>query len=164
MLGTIVGLALIAMAWFLPAFLPSSIAEGMLQPAYRMEELVARFVPEVTAGMQRAFSLAAAAVFFAFVVLSLMNLVARPIGPGLAGSGWRRGVWVLLLLVVVIGALGATYLFLSFWLTTVDEAAATQCALYVCLAAALAYWLLSFVGTERMMRPAVPFASRLNSL
>lgn len=159
--GSAGGFALLLAAWFIPAFLPSSIAEGMLQPAYRMEELVARFVPEVTAAMQRAFLSAAAAVLVGYVLLSLVHLAARPTGPGQAGRGWRHVAWAISFVIVVVTATAAAYFSLGLWLTTVDDAAATQWTLYVGLAAALAYWLLSVLGSERMMRSAVPLATRL---
>lgn len=159
--GLLAAAALIAAAWFAPAFLPQSVAESMLQPSYRMEELVARFVPEVIAAMQRALASAACAALAGYIVLSAVNLLARPTGPGEASSGWRLALWCALLFAVFIVAGGAGYYLLGVSVTTTEDASATQWSAGLAGSASLAFWLLSVLGTERMLRPAVPLASRV---
>jgi hypothetical protein len=157
--GLLTAAVLAAAAWFVPAFLPQSVPEAMLQPSYQMEELVARFVPEVGAAMQRALAAAAVAALAGFVVLAAVHLLARPTGPGEASSSWRRALWFVLLVAVFAAAAGAGYYFLGVSVTTTENAAATQWSAGLGGAASLLFWLLSLLGTERMLRPAVPLAT-----
>lgn len=159
--GLVVAVALVAVAWLAPALLPTTVMEGMMQPSYRMEELVARFVPEVTAAMQRALASAAGAVLAGYVALSLVHLFARPNGPGEAGAGWRRAVWAVLLIGVLIAATIGAYVHLGVWLTIADDLAAQKWAAALGVGAAIFYWVLTTFGSERMMRPAVPLATRI---
>jgi len=161
LVGLVIALVLVVVAWLAPALLPTTIMEGMLQPSYRMEELVARFVPEVTAAMQRALASSAIAVLAGYVAISLVHLFARPTGPGEAGAGWRRVAWAILLVVVAIAAAVGAYAHLGVWLTITDDLAAQKWAASLGLAAAVLYWVLTTFGSERMMRPAVPLATRI---
>jgi hypothetical protein len=161
LVGLLLALSMLAAAWLGPAFLPASVTDAILKPEYRMDKalLEARFMPEVTASLQRALVLSAAAVLAGYVVVSLVHLTLRPAGPGGAASRWRHILWVSVLLAVAVCAAGATYASLTIWMTMSEDAAATQWTAFTAAAAALTFWLVTVFGSERMMRPAVPLAS-----
>jgi hypothetical protein len=159
LIGLLTAVVLAAAAWLVPAFLPQSVPKAMLQPSYRMEELVERFVPEVGAAMQWALAAAVAAALAGLVILAAVHLLARPAGPGEAFSSWRRALWFVLFVAVFAAAAGAGYYFLAVSITTTENAAATQWSAGLGGAASLLFWLLSLLGTERMLRPAVPLAT-----
>ncbi|SDB20600.1 hypothetical protein [Belnapia rosea] len=158
--GCAIGAAAVAIGWFLPSVGLEGSAAGMLQPNYQLPELIDRFVPEVLTGLQMAFVTAAASALCLFIVFALVTrLVARPTGPGEVGRGWRVALWWVLLLACAGAAYGAVAYFLSSQVATVDAAVATRIALLVMIVAAATFWVMSVVGVERMMRPAVFLAS-----
>jgi hypothetical protein len=160
LVGSVIGLGLLVFGWFIPSVALAAMAPGMLQPAYQMPELIERFVPEVLTGMQMAFGAGAAAVLAAFLTFTTMTgILARPTGPGEVGRGWRVMLWWALMLVASGLAYAAVEYFLSWQLSIVDSVAVTRIALAAMLTAAAAYWIISLLGVERMMRPAVPLAS-----
>jgi hypothetical protein len=158
--GCLIGAGVVAGGWLLPAFLPTALVAEMLLPAYRMPELADRFVPEVLAAMQAAFAVSGLACLLCFAGWGLLTfVVVRPKGPGEVARGWRWVLWWALLALALAVTYSAVRYWLAWQLDTVDGVWAIRIALIVMAAMAVNYWIMSFFGAERMMRPAVPLAS-----
>ena len=163
-LGLLAGFAVMGLAWILPGLVDGdSLAEAMLKPDYKLPELISAYVPGLRDALQATLLTGARSALAAYVIWVASTRLARPTGPRQVGRGWRFPLWcVLAILAAVISYLAIEYRILGP-LEPVEGVTANRLALVVGLAAALLFWLLSLLGTERMMRPAVPLAPFLTA-
>ncbi len=156
------GCALLALAWLLPGLLDgASLAEAMLKPSYKLPELIPAYVPDLRQALRATLATGAGAALAAFAAWVLGVQLARPTGPRQVGRSWRLWLWLGLAILVA----AASYLVIEYRvlgrLDSVEEVTANRLAALVAAAACLVFWLLSLLGTERMMRPAVPLGALL---
>ena len=153
----VLGCILLAGAWIAPLFLDGNqLAEGLLRANYSLPELIASYVPDLRRAAQLTLVTAVAVPLLAFGVWVAETSVSRPTGPGQVGRGWRSATW----LVILVAAGGAVY-GLSNWRTlgsleAVDDVVANRVAVALASLSLLLFWVFSLLGTERMIRPAVP--------
>ena len=160
--GLLAGCAVLAAAWLLPGLLDGdTLANALLKPAYKLPELIPAYVPALRAGLQASLATGAGAGLAAFAVWVAATRLARPTGPRQVGRSWRLPLWFTLAgLAVVVAYLAIAYRILGR-MEPVEEVTANRLAAIVGVGAAGLFWLLSLLGTERMMRPAVPLAPLL---
>ena len=160
--AVVVGLALIAAAWFGPALLDGpALAETMLRESFKLPEVVASYVPGLVATLRQSSVAAASCPLVGFLLFVALTIAIRPTGPGQVGRSWRLALWLVLLVAVAVSSYLLAYLGMVGRLEAVDELAATRVALAEAAVAAVVFWALSLIGTERMTRPAVPLAGLL---
>ena len=162
--GLLAGCAVLALAWLVPGLLDgNSLANAMLKPAYKLPELIPAYVPGLRAGLQASLASGAGAALAAFAVWVGATRLARPTGPRQVGLSWRLALWlVLAVLAAVLSYLAIEDRILGR-MEPVEEVTANRLAFVIGFAAAVLFWLLSLLGTERMMRPAVPLAPLLTA-
>ena len=153
----VLGCLLLACAWAIPLFLDGSqLAHGMLRANYSLPELVDTYVPQLRRAAQLTLVTAAAVPLVAFLLWVAETSVSRPTGPGQVARGWRFVTWFVI--AVVAGA--AVYAVVD-WGTLggadpVDDVLANRAAILSGLFAVGLFWVFCLLGTERMIRPAVP--------
>jgi hypothetical protein len=159
--GAMLGLILLALGWVGPNLVgdPASLV-WMLKPAYQVPELLPSYTPELVEGIRFSLASCIGSATIGFVFWDLVILISRPSGPGQIRTSWRRVIWWLTWVSVLITAGVLPYVALTFWLDTVEIVVATRLAVGLSLVAVLVFWLLSAVGAEPMMRPAVPLGDR----
>ena len=157
-----VGCALLALAWLVPGLLDgASLADAMLKPSYKLPEMIPSYVPDLREALRATLATAAGAALAAFVIWVLGTQPGRPTGPHQVGRSWRLALWL------GLAALAATVTYLAIEyrvlgpLDSVDEVTSNRLAALLAVAACIVFWLLSLIGTERMMRPAVPLGALL---
>lgn len=144
-------------AWLVPGLVDSTVlTDRMLQASYQLPELVSSYVPDLLLGVRLSLVAGASAALGCFAAWAVAMLLLRPAGPAEVGRSWRRVLWSVLAFVAAVIAYAATSVGLLGRLDTVDGAAATRLAVAIAAAAPFAFWVLSLIGAERMMLPAVP--------
>ncbi len=163
-IGLLAGCAVLALAWLVPGLLDGgSLANAMLKPDYKLPELVSAYIPGLRDALQSTLATGAGAALAAFIIWVAATRLARPTGPRQVGRGWRFPLWLLLaILTAAVSYLAIEYRILGP-LEPVAPVTANRLAAAVAVAACLLFWLLSMLGTERMMRPAVPLAPYLTA-
>ncbi len=153
----VLGCILVACAWALPLFLDSSqLAGGALRANYSLPELMAAYVPELRRAAQLTLVTAVAVPLLAFLAWVVETSLLRPTGPGQVARGWRSITWF----VIAVIAGGAVYALVG-WKTlggvaSVDDVVANRTAIVLALLSLVLFWVFCLLGTERMIRPAVP--------
>ena len=153
----ILGCILVAGAWALPLFLDGAqLAQGLLRANYSLPELMASYVPELRRAAQLTLVTAAAVPLLAFLAWVAETSLMRPTGPGQVARGWRSVTWFVIALI----AGGAVYGLVN-WETlggvdSVDDVIANRTAIVLALLSLVLFWVFCLIGTERMIRPAVP--------
>ena len=151
---------LVAIAWVLPGLLDGAAFEGMLQSNYRLPELVSAYVPELLHGVRLSLLAGIGAAVCGFLAWLASMLVARPTGPGQVARSRRCWVWFALGAATAVTAYITTAVGVFGALDTIDGATATRAAASVALGSLLVFWVFCLLGTERMIRPAVPCGAR----
>ena len=160
--AVLAGAALIAAAWFGPALLDGpALADTMLRESFKLPEVVASYVPELVGTLRLSTVAAASCPLAGFLIFVALTVAIHPTGPGQVGRSWRLGLWLVLLVAVAVSSYLLAYFGMVGRLEAIDELAATRVALAEAAGAAIAFWALSLIGTERMTRPAVPLAGLL---
>ncbi len=153
----VLGCILVACAWALPLFLDGSqLAGGALRANYSLPELMAAYVPELRRAAQLTLVTAVAVPLLAFLAWVAETSLLRPTGPGQVARGWRSITWF----VIAVIAGGAVYALVG-WKTlggvdSVDDVVANRTAIVLALLSLVLFWVFCLLGTERMIRPAVP--------
>ena len=156
--GAALGMGLLVLGFIGPGLVGgAALVDWMLKPAYQIPEFIQSYTPDLVWGMTVSLMSGLAAALAGFMVWDVSMLIARPTGPGQVGAGWRPLLWGLTLAAVLIAAFTLPYVALTSWLDTVETRAATWIAFMLAAMAAAVFWLLSIVGTERMIRAAVPW-------
>ena len=158
----VLGCVVLALAWLVPGLLDGAVlADTMLRQDYKLPELMAGYVPELRHSLQLTLGAGGLAALVAFIAWLALAVAIRPTGPGQVARGWRLVYWG----VLAVLAAAAAYLVIAFRVLgavdSIDELFANRMAAAVALGAAVVFWVLCLVGTERMIRPAVPGGSVL---
>jgi hypothetical protein len=147
--------------WVDPAFLTGY----MLAPDHR---IVPERVPDYLDGLRKlwwnAAVSAAASALCGYLLLSFSFVFLRPNGPGQAPRRWNKLVWSIFLASTAVVAFGTSLYALGTDPGVVDPEFMNNFALAAATYAVVAYWLATILGTESIMRPAVPLGQFLTRL
>lgn len=143
---------------WLPEFVPASVflADRRVDP----EWFRLRYLSEGKDAVQNTMLIATAAITIGYILVAITHLF-RPTGPGDAATGWRRGAWWFCFVSVLAAANSGAYIALAVWLRDGSEVIAMEWALISALISGFLFWVVSIIGTERMLRPAIFLGSRV---
>lgn len=160
--GLIFCALLIVAAVFSPLWLPESVPASVFLADRRLDADLfrLRYLSDGKDAVQNTMLIATAAVAIAYLIVAICHLF-RPTGPGDAAAGWRHGVWWLCFVCVLGAAGGGAYIALAVWFRDGSEEIAMEWAIGSALLSGLLFWIVSIIGTERMLRSAIPLGSRV---
>ncbi len=132
------------------------LAEGMLRADHRLPELMPSYIPDLRRAVQLTLATVVAVPLLAFLAWIGETAFARPTGPGQVARGWRLATWVVICVLTGLCVYGLVDYETLGGLDSVDARFANQAALVLAAVAAALFWAFCLLGTERMIRPAVP--------
>lgn len=161
-LALVLGAVLGAAAWVAPGLVgDATLADRLLQQSYKLPELVSAYIPDLLQALRQSFLSPLGTAVFGFVIWIAALRVGRPTGPGQVAQGWRPALWAVLAASAAVGTFALVSWTVLGPLDTVDGTSARWLAFGCAAAAPMVFWLMCLLGTEPMMRPAVPVAARL---
>lgn len=136
---------------------PTFLTGYMLAPDHRM---VPELVPDYLDGLRKLWWYAAvaapASALCGYLLLSFSFIFLRPNGPGQAPRRSNTIVWSIFLASTAVVAFGTSLYALGMDPGVVDPGFMNNFSIAAAICAVVAYWLATILGTETIMRPAVP--------